>query len=835
MAALRLFQRMILRPLLREPVRAALTAFSIALGVAVVVAIRLAGDAAAGSFHNSLETLQGDATLEITSAGGLSETVLAELVQLPYALEFRPRVEGYARVVGRDLTVPLLGLDLVATAAQTKSAKPAEGATLASLWCSASLGCRAGETLTLVVNDRRLSYQVAGSLDGMEHFLVLDIGEAQRALGREGRLDRIQVRLPRATGNEQADRDWAAVLKPALPPAAEIQAVGSGTESNRRMLTAFRWNLRVLSYIALLVGAFLIYNTISVSVVRRRAEIGVVRALGGTRALVTALFLVEAAAFGVLGSLVGVPAGRLMAVGAVKLLGATVQALYVSSTPGAIELSASAWMEALATGIGIALVAALAPAIEASRVSPVEAMARGHREHRARLRARRNLVLAVVLSLGATWAVRQGPVDGKPVYGYAACFLMVGAMALLIPPFVAAASPVFAALARRVLGVEALLAARSLRASLLRSSILIAALGTAISMMVSVGVMVGSFRQTVDTWMNDQLRADFYLRPASNLAAGRFPTFAGDVMDRIAALPFVAAVDRFRAYEIHYDGLPAILGAGEIAVMGRFGRTEFLRGDREKIMAQLLGADVCIVSEPFANKHGVREGDRLPLAIAGKTVAFRVAGVYHDYSNERGYVIVDRATLLRYLPDPGLSNAAVYIKPDIDMAEARKQLETAIAGREILLAANRSLREEGLRTFDRTFAVTWALEAVAIFVAVLGIAGALLAMVIDRRREMGLLRFLGGAPEQIRRMILCEAGLLGLLSLAAGVVLGSLLSLVLIYVINVQSFGWTIEFHWPTSLLLFALGGVFVSTIVAGLWPAREAVRLNPIEVIHEE
>jgi putative ABC transport system permease protein len=196
---------------------------------------------------------------------------------------------------------------------------------------------------------------------------------------------------------------------------------------------------------------------------------------------------------------------------------------------------------------------------------------------------------------------------------------------------------------------------------------------------------------------------------------------------------------------------------------------------------------------------------------------------------------VDRATLLRHLPDSALSNVAIYLKPGSDMEAARRELDKAIAGREILMAANRTIREEGLRTFDRTFAVTWALEAVAILIAVLGIAGALLAMVIDRRREMGLLRFLGAAPAQIRKLILCEAGILGLLSLVAGVVLGAMLSLVLIYVINVQSFGWTIQFHWPTSLLLFALGGVFISTILAGLWPAREAIRLNPIEVIHEE
>jgi putative ABC transport system permease protein len=270
-------------------------------------------------------------------------------------------------------------------------------------------------------------------------------------------------------------------------------------------------------------------------------------------------------------------------------------------------------------------------------------------------------------------------------------------------------------------------------------------------------------------------------------------------------------------------------------VIRRFGKTQFLRGDAELIWRAMAERAECIISEPFANKHGIREGQTIALGLGGEQASFRVAGIYHDYSNERGYVIVDRAVLLSHLPDQALSNAAVYLKPGVKVAAAREAIEAAVAGREIIVAANRALREEGLRTFDRTFAVTWALEAVAIFVAVLGIAGALLAMVIDRKREMGLLRFLGAAPGQIRGQILYEAGLLGLLSLAVGALLGGLLSWVLIYVINVQSFGWTIEFHWPTGLMLFALAGVFVATIVAGVWPARAAMRLNPIEVIHEE
>jgi putative ABC transport system permease protein len=224
-------------------------------------------------------------------------------------------------------------------------------------------------------------------------------------------------------------------------------------------------------------------------------------------------------------------------------------------------------------------------------------------------------------------------------------------------------------------------------------------------------------------------------------------------------------------------------------------------------------------------------GDRLTLSLG----TFEVLGIYFDYSNERGWVILDRATLLRYLPDPRPSSLALYLRPGADAGEVRRRIEQVTAGRSLATFSNRSLRVEALRIFDRTFAITWALEAVAVLVAVLGVAGALLALVIDRRREVGLLRFLGASAGQVKRMVLCEAGLLGLVSNAAGLALGYVLSFVLIYVINVQSFGWTMRFHWPVTLLISALSIVYAATIAAALYPARLAASLDSIEVIHEE
>ena len=843
MSGLLLFYRLIVRPVLHEPVRALLTLLAIALGVAVVLAIDLAGTAAAGSFRSSMETLAGENDLEIVTAGGVPENVVGTLNGLPYPLRVTPRIEDYAGVVESKQTLPLIGLDLVAEAIEGRVASGFTGAddpwkylsAMDSVWVGKSLRRKGGETITLLINDQVATYTVRGVFPdskGNTSAIVMDISAAQYALKRLGRVDRILIQVPHSSNLEE----WQQRLGQALPSGVQVRTAGAGTNENRRMLAAFRWNLRLLSYIALIVGAFLIYNTISISVVRRRAEIGIVRALGASRGLVLAAFVGEAACFGLLGALIGLPLGRLMAGGAVQLMGATVEALYVSSRPGAIALTPISAFLAVLVGVGAAVASAYSPAREASVVPPVEAMVHGRREYTTQVHKTRDVWIAVAVGLAAAAASRAPAIGGKPLFGYFASLLLICASAFAMPALVNAIAGVAAWLLKRVLGVEAVLASRSLSSSLRRTSVLVGALSTAIAMMTAVGIMVGSFRETVLLWMGDQLPADLYMRPAGNPAADRHPTISVELAEKIARLPGVAAIDRLREYEISYEGMPAGLGSIELNLLHEYHNADFLSGRRtSEVLAELRDSNTVLVSEPFANKHHLRAGDSITLALGEKRAEFRVVDVYYDYSSERGSVLMDRNVMLRYLPEPAASNLAIYVATDARMEDVRAEIERAAAGHRVLMFTNRDLRGEALRIFDRTFAITYALEAIAVLIAVMGVAGALLALVIDGRRELGLLRFLGAASGQIRKLIVIEAGLIGLLANFAGIALGFALSLILIYVINKQSFGWTIRFHWPVTVLLGALTMVYAATVLAGLYPARVAVRLNPVEVVHEE
>ena len=831
--------RLIVRPIGKDPVRALLTVAAVALGVAVIVAVDLASESSMGSFRSSLESLEGSASYEITQVGGIPEAVYGDLVRLEGPFTFSPRIESFALLPDTGEQVPLFGVDLVGdrmlgTAGTMPRPDVAELVDASPAWVTASLGLSPGETLELIAGDRRLEVRVQGVLDPVSaaagRFVVMDIAPVQRALGRLGRLDRIYVYTP---GDE---RDWSAVLAPLLPPAASILPAGTGSADSRRMLSAFRWNLRMMSYATILVGAFLIYNTVSAYIVRRRQQIGIVRAVGASRGMVRAAFLFEGAVFGVLGVAAGLLLGRLLAIGAVDAVGQTVSSLYVSSTPGEIEFRP--WTIAIATvaGLGVSVLSAWWPAREAAGVAPTEAMAGATLDYQVRTAGHRSTVAAVVLAVLAAASCLMPPADRIPVGGYAALVFLIGAAAMISPRV----SLLVLGLAGRWLatrfGVIAGIAARALAASLGRTSVIVAAMAVATALIVGMAVMVGSFRETVVDWIGYRLQADFYVSPAGGGGRGAAPTMDEGAAAPLEAVPGVADVGRYRTYPIRYRNVPATLGLAEVRLYDRYSGIEFLEGpDPETIWARLAAGDSVIVSELFSYRHGVHADDTIRLPLGAEMVDLRVAGVFYDYSGERGFVIGDRNALLRYLPDRRVSSLSVYLEPDADLEASREALVRAVSGLEVVVRPSRMLRERSIEIFDRTFAITYALEVIAVFVAILGMAEALLNLVFDRRVEIAQLRMHGASMGQIRGLILVQAGLLGLAACVLGLVLGIAWSQVNLLVIHKQSFGWSVQLHWPVAFLAGALGLVLAASVVSGLYPARIGARLNPVEVLRGE
>jgi putative ABC transport system permease protein len=867
----RLFERFVLRHLWQEKARTLTTIAGVALGIAVVVAIQLTNVSSVRGFETALDTVAGRTSVEVVAAGaGVDELRLPDLGWLREFGAMSPVIEGDMALItaeaspesaGRPRTeaVRVLGVDILrdlpfrdyrliefeavrtpvgaaadgsaVTVAQFLELLTASDAIVISEKLARRQGVELGGSLRLMAGDRIQTYVVRGLLkdegparvlDG--NFVLMDIAAAQAAFDRFGRLDRVDVLL--APGRDVAS-DLAAIAS-RLPPGLSAQRPSRRGEQVEQMLAAFHMNLTALSWIALIVGLFLVYNTVTISVIARREEIGTLRALGVTRRQVVALFLGEAAALALVGIAAGLGLARVLADLSVSMTAATVSTLYIAAA--AVPPDMSLGHAALAVGIGLplALLAAALPAAEASRVPPTAAM-RGHdiMETRFRLR-RRHLFLPVLLLGAAAGLATMGPLHGRPVFGYAAALVTVFGGALFVPAILFVTAKTSRTLMRRRFGVAGLLAHANLASSIPRLSISVAALAVSLSMMVAIAVMIGSFRDTVSYWVGQTLQADLFVSPGVRPRPGVEHTLSPPVVDAVRWHPAVRAADAFRNMDLVYEGNLVVLGSGDFDMVLRFGSLLFKDPrDGRAALRGAIGRDSVVMSETFANRYGKRRGETVMLPTPAGVRPFVVAAIYFDYTSDRGVLVMDHGTFRRHFGDLPPTGMTAYLDERADPESVRGEILARLGeGHRAFIYTNRSLRTEVLRIFDSTFSITYALEIIAIFVAMLGVAGTLLTLVLERRRELVMLRLVGASQRHVRRIVVLEAVLIGAASQGVGLGVGFALSLLLIYVINVQSFGWTIQFHVPWAFLVQSSVAVLVATAVAGFFPARRAARL---------
>jgi putative ABC transport system permease protein len=491
---------------------------------------------------------------------------------------------------------------------------------------------------------------------------------------------------------------------------------------------------------------------------------------------------------------------------------------------------------AFSLGVVSSVLSAVAPALEAAGVEPAATMRHGSVEAARRRRTRPLALAGLVLLALALLAARPGPVNGLPLFGFVSVFLVVSGASLLAPAAVTFAARLDGP-AVRLFGVEARLARANLTGSLSRNSVTVAALAMALSMMVAVAVMVGSFRTTVATWVAQTLASDLFLSPASGRSGPSFGRIPDEAIDLVRSVPGVDEVDPFLAFSATRDGVPFTVSSGLFAFLAKHGHLPLVDGrDPKPVLAGALARGEAMVSEPYAEKFGVKAGDEIELPSDRGTVRVRVAGVYTDYSNDRGTVSLDRAQFQRLWPLTGASTLAVTLQAGVSPEEGARRVAAALRGRFALrVRTNATLRKVVLGVFDRTFAVTYALEAVALAVAVLGVFNTLTALVLERRREIGLLRVLGASAARVKRAVRYEAAAIGGLGAGLGALSGGAMSLVLVKVINRQSFGWTIEMHTPWAFLAGALGLVLVATLAASARPAGLAAATDVAAALKEE
>ncbi|HSD70686.1 MAG TPA: FtsX-like permease family protein, partial [Woeseiaceae bacterium] len=682
-----------------------------------------------------------------------------------------------------------------------------------------------GDRFELVVGGRLHSAVLIGVFGdagpgGRDRLLIADIATAQTWLDQHGFISRIDVRI------DDGDETTATRLESALPDGTRLLTAAGRTRSIADLSNAFMTNLTAMSLLALLVGVFLIYNSVSFSVLQRRGLIGIQRALGVTRGELYVLVLGEAALIGLVGACIGVLAGLWLGEQLLALVARSINDFYYRVNVTGVVAEPLSIAKGMAAGLGAALLAAAVPALEASSYQPRLAMIRSTLERRAR-----SLLPIMVLSGCATIVTAAALLllSGRNlVAGLAAVFLLIFGFALCIPPLVRLATRAVEPLARRAGGTLAGMAVSGIAAHLSRTGVAIVALAIAVSATIGVSVMVDSFRESVRQWLDQTLQADIY-------AGVERGSLDAALLADIVALPGVEAWSSSRRTFLEGEDGFTQLVAIQMAP-GSYAGTELLDGDAADVWPAWESGDVVLVSEPYAYRHGVAAGDVIELRTASGPRDFRIAATYQSYDINASALLISRETFDRHWHDRGIDTVGLYLAEGVDGREVLRRIEAISAGRQqIRVESNRGIRDLSLEIFDRTFIVTDVLYWLTIIVALTGILGAMLAMQLERAREFAVLRSLGATPAQLGGMLAFQSGVIGMLSGIAAIPLGLVMAYLLIEVINRRAFGWQIDMTFSAGVLLTAVLFATGSAVLAGLYPAYRAARAQPALAMREE
>lgn len=834
------------RFLLKHPWHFGLSILGIALGVAVVISIDLSNSSAEKAFELSTEAVTGKATHQIRGvAGDLGEKVYRKLRIKAKIRKSAPVIEGYAKVQKANRTFQILGVDPIAeTPFRDFSSQQAginlsdfisgENTGLISQPVAEELNIDSGDTLSISVGGRDFEMRIIGLIEvddersrqALESLILADINTAQRLFGMAGKLTRIDLILPE--DSESVINN----IKVILPDGAAVVRSESRTETVAQMTRAFKFNLQALSMLALLVGMFLIYNTMTFSVVQRRPLIGRLRALGVSRNEILSTILKEALLIGSIGTIIGIIAGIFLAQILVKLVTQSINDLYFVLSVQELTVDAMSILKAIVLGIGATMVAALWPAREASQAEVSTVLKRSSNESKISKRIRPLAIIGVLLGIGGV-GILQIP-GGDIGAGYGALLFMIIGFSLTVPLLIVGMTiilkPVFGAIG----GLIGKMAVRGIVTELSRTSVAIAALVVAVAATVGVGVMVDSFRTTVVSWLESQLQADVYVQPPSSVSRNADAELDPGLIKLLVQTEGVAYSGTVRSVDVRTnngnDNLVAI-DQGESAQI-----TYQLKDSSDNFWQRYKNEPILMVSEVYAYRNNVQLGDTLFIETDLGRSPFVIKAINFDYASDIGTITMSRNLYDQFFEDEAISGLALYAKEGVEVEALVHELrEKASGNQEVFIRSNRGLREASIEIFDRTFTVTVVLRMLAILVAFMGVLSALMALQLERSRELAVLRANGMTPGQLWNYVTTQTGVMGIMAGILSVPLGILMAYILVYVINLRSFGWTLQFLITPSVLFQAIGLAVFAALLAGIYPSKKMAEANPADALRNE
>jgi len=850
--------RLGLRYTSRRLLQSLLFILGVALGVAVVIAVDLANNSASRAFALSSESITGRATHQISAgSSGISTDVYRDIRIDLRLRDSAPIISEFVRVLELgDQPMRLLGVDPFAeppfrTYLQTIDVI-GEGAggefdaltnfisepntVLISRSMADRFDVEPGDTITLRPGTVQVEVRVIGVLvpndrvsqQALDDLIMTDIATAQEIAGLSGRISRIDLILP-----EDYDLNSIQAI---LPTGAQLIDVGQAGGALAQMTEAFEINLQALSLLAVVVGVFLIYNTVNFSVVQRRPIIGILRSLGATKRQVFAFILGEAFVLGLIGTVLGMGLGIIFGRFAVVLVSQTISDLYFNVTVNTVTVDPFTLIKGASLGILASVGAAVVPSVSATRTAPAGSMRRSSFEEQTRkLVPYITVAGAVCFIIGI--GLLQVPTDSLFI-SFGALFFVIFGGALFTPIGLLIGVRIAVPLINPVAGVIGRMSARAITRSLSRTSVAVAALTIAVSVIVGVSVMIGSFRSTVGNWLDNTLGADIYISPP--LLTANQPTTDVDpiLRDIVAGVDGIDRVSASRSVTAIAPDYPDMLPVNVIV-------TDFDIGDARSYAWRLNDGDMqaeldngaIMVSEPFAFRRGITpDNNEITLITDQGEQTFEITAIYFDYTTDQGAIHMSRQVYDQFWNDPFISSLAAYVT-DVSQLDAvidTLQVDT-LAGFDLQIQSNRSLREGVFEVFERTFTITVALRLLATLVAFIGILSALMSLQLESTPQYGVMRATGMVPRQLWQFTFWQTGIMGTIAGILAVPIGIVLAAVLVFVINVRSFGWSMQFTLPPNELITAFFVAVVAAMLAGLYPAYKLSTMNTSRALRSE
>jgi putative ABC transport system permease protein len=822
-----------------HPVRAIVAIGAIALGVALGFAIHLINAAAFNEFSAAARSLSGQSDLQVLGTQAtFDEAYYPALAQRDGVALANPVLELDAVVPGQRTALKILGVDIFRAAAIAPDLigiaaedKPFDVLSDDAIFLSSAamewLKVKPGDSLQLRSGTQTVTLRIAGSLTRAragQRIAVMDIGAAQWRFNRSGQLSRIELKLVEGVNRDAFRNSLAQEMRGRLL----VSETEEQEQRTANMSRAYRVNLNVLALVALFTGAFLVFSTQALSVIRRRQQFALLRVTGLTRRQLLGQILLEGGALGIIGSLLGLVVGYALAAAALRFFGGDLGSGYFPGVKPTVQITPVAAMFFFLLGSAIALLGSAGPAWEAARAQPAPALKSGSEDVALSKLATPWPAFACLASGGVL--TQLPPVSNLPIFGYlAVALLLVGGIALM-PRFSAL---VFSAAGKHASGAVSTLTLARLANAPNQASIALGGVLSSFSLMVAMAIMVSSFRVSVDDWLTRLLAADLYVRSA---AGGDTGALNPAEQKMIAAAAGIARADFLRAMQLTLDpSRPGVALIARPVDAADPGKTLPMTG--EIIAADKLpdGVLPIWVSEAMVDLYGYTVGKRVSLPIGSRSHDFIVAGVWRDYARQSGSIQMRLSDYQALSGDRDVNDAALRLQPGVTTAQAINTLKGLPFGAALEFAEPGEIRAVSLKIFDRSFAVTYLLEAVAIIIGLFGIAATFSAQTLARAREFGMLRHIGVTRRQILGALAIEGGLLTAVGIVVGFVLGWSISLILVFIVNPQSFHWTMQLHMPWGLLAAVAAVLLGSAALTALVSGRHAVSGNAIRAVQED